>query len=109
MASHCVSGTRRYLKCSLIDKAVFKKKIKIFNIGDRSYASSTERDTPIIAVSHLTTLYHVDHTEHSISDIVEYLNSALVGDAGEVGTAPVVVFNSSLAQLTEKKKQFVSN
>ena len=55
----------------------------------------------------LTTLYHIDRTEHGIVDVVEYLHPALVGNAGEVGTTPVVILNSSLAQLKRKKNNLV--
>ena len=72
------------------------------NINFKSHTGSTERDTPIIAVGRLTTLYHIDCAEHSIVDAVEYLHPALVGDAGEVATPPVVIFNSSLGQLKRK-------
>jgi hypothetical protein len=65
----------------------------------KSDTSSAERDTPIIAMCHLTTLYHIDRTEHSIVDVVVYLHPALVGDAGEIGTPPVVILDGSLAQL----------
>ena len=74
------------------------------NFNTKSYTGSAERDTPIIAVGHLTTLYHIDSAEYGIVDVVEYLHPALVGNAGEIGTPPVVILNSSLAQLKRKKK-----
>ena len=53
----------------------------------------------------MTTLYHIHCTQYSIIDVVEYLHPALVGDAGEVGTPPVVILNSSLTQLRDRDRE----
>ena len=80
-----------------ISALIYKKKI-IIGIK-KSHTGATERDTPIVAVGGLTTLYHIHCTENSISDTAVYLHSALVRDAGEIGTPPVVVLNRLLTQL----------
>ena len=68
-----------------------------------SHAGSTDGDTTVVAVSHLTTLYHVHCTQNRICDVVENLHSALVSDACEVGTPPIVVLHSRLTQLLKDR------
>lgn len=58
-----------------------------------SHTGTIQWHTTVVGVARMTTLYHTYSTVNSVGNVVEYLHSCFVGDAGQIGTPPIVVLH----------------